>query len=421
MVVLPGAAYNGAMQVVPRQMITVEEVWSLLADHVRPLDSQRVSSGGAVGRVLAEDVRAGFDFPPFDRAMMDGYAVRSSDFERGPATLRPLGLSRAGAATELPVEPGTCVQINTGAPLPAGADAVVMVEKSAAAGDHVHLDDQPHPGQHVTERGAMRTRDDLVLRAGTRLTPGGLAAIVSAGVAEISVFRTPRVAVLVTGDELAHVEGPRAPDQIIDSNGTVLVGLIAEAGAAPIVLPAVGDDREALRARITEGLDCDLLCVTGGMSKGTHDFVPEILSTLGVQWHVTSLKMKPGKPTHVGRAPNGAWVLGLPGNPVSCAVCFLLIGRWLARGLQGLPTAPPGHFLGTVAADLPGNGPRPLYQPARWSPGPRGENWLTPSDWQGSGDPFGFATANALLIREAGAPPLPRGDSIRFIPFDESA
>lgn len=178
------------------------------------------------------------------------------------------------------------------------------------------------------------------------------------------------------------------------------------------------DEPASLRASLELGLSYDVMIVAGGMSKGTHDLVPSLLEELGVRWLVSSLNLKPGKPTRIGRAETGCWVLGLPGNPVSCAVCFLLFGRCLLQGLQGLGVRPPTHLPGVLADELGAVGERPMYQPGEWAVSPREEIVVTPGRWRGSGDPFGLVGANALIYRAAQSPPAQRGERVRFIPLE---
>ncbi|RMF74471.1 MAG: hypothetical protein D6744_14465, partial [Planctomycetota bacterium] len=244
-----------------------------------------------------------------------------------------------------------------------------------------------------------------------------LAAIVSGSVGEVAVFRRPVAAVVSTGDELADADAPLHPGQIHDSNRLALTRLLADAGARCEPLGRAKDEPGALRAMLERGLSADVLCVVGGMSKGTHDYVPQTLEELGVEWLVTSLKLKPGKPTRIGRSPQGGWVLGLPGNPVSCAICFLLFGAAIVRGLTGRGAGRPVMLRGVAQSDLPENGERPMFHPARWSAAAHGEILVRPHAWRGSGDPFVLAGANALIHRVAHAAATPRGEAVDFVPI----
>jgi molybdopterin molybdotransferase len=402
----------------PLRAASADAVWRLLAEQVSPGPNRTSPVAQALGCVLAEVVVAQHDYPPFDRAAMDGYAVRAADFAARPATLRRIGLARAGLTTA-PLAAGCCIQINTGAPLPEGADAVVVIEKSRELpDDRVELDDAPRGGQHIERRAALARRGQTVVPAGTRIRPGTLAAIVSAGVSTVCIYERPRVALLTTGDELAPAGESLAAGQIPESNSVALAELIRRCGAEPLPLGRSLDEPEQLRDRLRAGLVATMLCVTGGMSKGSHDLVPSLLEALGVNWLVTSLDLKPGKPMRIGRGRDGAWVVGLPGNPVSCVVCFLLFVRCILDGLQGLAVRPPPLMTGRCTADLPKNGERPMYHPAMWTTDADAQPVVTPVAWRGSGDPFGLAVANALLTRPADAPAAAAGSAIRFVPVD---
>lgn len=402
----------------PRRSAQVEQVWTLLARQVQPATPVRVPLPQAVGCVLAEDVRSGGDFPPFDRAMMDGYALRAADAVEPGARLRLTGLVRAGDA-ELPhVEPGTCVRINTGAPIPPGADAVIMVEYAREIDDAtVEFKRAARPMQHIQPAGELVRSGDVVARTGSRIDAGVLAAIVSAGAGEVHIFQRPACAIVSTGDELARESGPLGAGQIHDSNQKMLEQLAMRVGGEVVFSEHGPDEPEALRRVLARGLEADVLIITGGMSKGSHDLVPGVLEALGVQWLVTSLNLKPGKPTHIGHSRSGTWVLGLPGNPLSCAVTFELFGAMLIRRRAGEPVERPAFLAGRVTAPLEATGDRPLYRPGVWSCDEAGAVQVRPLPWRGSGDPFAMAGANALIQRPARAPALEAGASVRFLPI----
>lgn len=407
------------MNNLPLTAARAEEVWDALARDVRPGARIEADALLAAGCVLAADVRCRNDFPAFDRAMMDGYAVRSADLAGGNRRLQCVGLIRAGGGVAAMPVSGQCVQINTGAVVPGWADSVVQVEHTREVGDDViEFDESPTVGLNIERRGAVLREGALLLRGGSRITPGAVSALAAAGAPRVTVFARPRVAILSTGDEIIAVGQTASAGQIHDSNTAALMNYCRDAGSRPISLGRCADDSAILRSKLEEGLTYDVLLVTGGMSKGTHDLVPDALESLGVEWVVKSLNLKPGKPTRIGRTSGGTWVMGLPGNPVSCAVCFLLFGRPLLDGLCGLPIRPPPHIDGELDATMPENGGRPMYHPAEWHFVGKGRCRVTPLAWRGSGDPFGMISANALVHREAHAPRSDRGETVRFVALD---
>lgn len=398
-----------------------EAVWELLGQEVRPARRVSLAPADALGCVLATDAESALDYPPFDRAVMDGYAVRSADLAGGRGVSVCAGLVRAGSVPGTGLPPGCCMQINTGAPVPVGADAVVVVERSRALGDgRIELSDQPAPQQNIEPRGAIARRGEAIVRAGRRVGPGELAALLAGGCTQVWAYPRPRVTVLGTGDEVARPGEPLRPGQVYESNVAPLVELARAAGATPRAAGCSGDDerplREALRGALQE---TDVLCVTGGMSRGSHDLVPAVLEEFGIDWLVEGLDLKPGRPTRIGRTDAGVWVLGLPGNPVSCMVCFLLLGRPIITGLSGEPVRPPPHLTARLEAPLPPNGQRPLYAPGTWRVRDAdGQLLACMRPWRGSGDPFAMAGANALIYRDSGAPAAAPGEPVRCVPID---
>ncbi|MDB5096813.1 MAG: molybdopterin molybdenumtransferase MoeA [Cyanobacteria bacterium RYN_339] len=318
-------------------MISVEEALTTILARFHPLEAERVPLREAWGRVLAADVVAREAIPPFDNSAMDGYAVRLADCigatEANPVVLRVLGEAPAGKASGFDVVPGTAVRIMTGAPIPAGADAVVMREETREAPDRVEILVEPEPAEHIRRLGEDVPRGSTVFEAGELLNPAALGVLASIGVAEVDVIRRPRVALLATGDELVPVEAPLAPGQIHDSTGPALEALLTRLGAVPVPLGTARDEIEDLRAKIAEGARHDLLITTGGVSVGDHDLVKVVLGELGEMafWKVN---MQPGKPLAFG-AVGDTPVLGLPGNPVSSLVAFELFVRPAVRRMQG--------------------------------------------------------------------------------------
>ena len=307
----------------------------------------------AVGAVAAEAVAAPYDVPPFANTAMDGYAVRAADTASPPVRLAVVGVLPAGAAAEAPVGEGQAVRIMTGAPIPPGADAVVMVERTRSldGGTAVLVEVEAVPGMNVREAGSDVRAGTGVVSAGAALSPGHVGLLASLGYERVCVHRRPRVGVLVTGDELVDGSQPLRPGQIHDSNRPMLLAMAARAGAEPVDLGRAPDDPDAIASSIERAVHyraCDVILVTGGVSVGDFDYVAGVLGRLGRVW-TWSVAMKPGKPLAFGLV-DGRPVFGLPGNPVSAAVSFEMFARPAVRTLLGHPD-PLRPVLPAVAAE----------------------------------------------------------------------
>lgn len=378
------------------------------------LPAARVASvplAAALGRVLAEGVAADRDYPPFDRSMMDGYAARSAD---GEAARRVVGEVSAGRTFDRALEPGEAVAIMTGAPLPAGADAVVPVEQSQAGGDRtVRFLTPVAAGACVARRGGEVAAGTRLLEPGRPIGPAEIAVAATVGRAELPVYARPRVAILSTGDEIVPPGMPLAsPAHVRDANGPMLAALLARLGGEVVATERCRDDVEALRGSIAGLLaSAEVLVVSGGASMGRYDFVPPLLKESGFDLRVTKLRIRPGKPFVFGVRPgDGRFAFGLPGNPVSAFACTLRLAARLLRRMQGLP-AGAAWVEAPLAEALPTeNGPREFYQPAVWS-----GSAVRPLKWIGSADVFTLAKANALLVRPEGDPPRPAGATVRLL------
>lgn len=322
-------------------LITVAEARERVLGSLAVLPAETVAVDDALGRVLAEDVRAAGDVPPFACSAMDGYAVVA-----GPAgrTLSVVGESRAGAPSPRPLTDGEAIRISTGAAVPQGATAVIPQEQVQSDGDGaIHTAAEVAPGDHIRGAGEDIRSDTMVLRAGTRLGPIQLGAAVSAGVGTVKVARRPRVTVLSTGDELRAPGEPLRPGEIHNSNAPMLTGLAIRAGAITGPAQRLPDDRQATVAGISAALDAaDVVLITGGVSVGPHDHVKPALSALGVREVFWSVALQPGKPTWFGTLRDGRLVFGLPGNPVSSMVTYSLFVAPALAALQGAsPPRPP--------------------------------------------------------------------------------
>jgi molybdopterin molybdotransferase len=401
------------------QMIPIGQAWRTIAECVRPLGPQTVPLEQALGCVLAQDLCADSDYPPFDRAMMDGFAVRSADCGSGSVWLAVVQQLAAGDAPAPPLKPGQAARINTGAAVPQGADAVVMVEQTRTSPDEkrVWISEPVRANQNIAAQGSDRTAGQVVLQAGQRLHEPQLAVAAAIGAARASVRRRPRMAILATGSELVPPDRAVQPGQIRNSNGPCLSALASRVGCLCQDLGIVGDDAHQMRQRMAEALGNDVLCLTGGVSMGQLDLVPDVLEQLGVRIHLHKIAIKPGKPTLFGTTANGCCVFGLPGNPVSCFVVFVLLVEPALARLQGLQAGPPPPIRAKLVGQVPRTKDRDAYLPARWQVQPDGELTVEPVPWHGPGDVFGLAEANGLIVRPASAPQATSGQEVLMIPF----
>jgi molybdopterin molybdotransferase len=379
-------------------MLSVAEGQVIVLDHTRPLPPQAVPVTAALGLVLAEDVASDIDSPPYDKALMDGYAVRSADTVGGHTALRVIEEVTAGRVPEQTVGPGQATRIMTGAPIPQGVDTVVPVERTRLLeNNQVQIDAAPKPGQNILRRAQEMTRGQTVLPAGTIIRPQVIGLLAGVGRTAVQVHPQPTVAVLPTGDELVEAPALPGPGQIRNGNGPMLVAQIARAGGVPQYLGIARDQIDHLRSLIGEGLKASILVLSGGVSAGKLDLVPGVLHELGVQAHFHKVEMKPGKPIFFGTRAEGTLVFGLPGNPVSSLVCFELFVRPAMRRLMGHADPGPRMVPLQLAEDFNYASDRPTYYPARVEAGPTG--WLVrPGPWFGSADLRAVAPTNALVL-----------------------
>jgi molybdopterin molybdotransferase len=401
-------------------MLTVGEARREVLGRCRPLPGRSVRLADAIGSVLAEEVAADLDLPPFDKALVDGYAVRSADLAGGAGRLRVVEEITAGRTPGRPLAAGEAAAIMTGAPLPEGADAVVMIEQTRRDGDDVIIDGGPvAPGQNRLTRGREMRAGEVVLRRGERLNAPRLGLLASIGRTEVRVIPRPRVAILPTGDELVEPDRVPGPGQIRNSNGTLLRALVGDPPAE--VLPIAPDEPEGLRRLLARGLEADVLLITGGVSAGNKDLVPETLEALGVERVFHKVRLRPGKPLWFGVGPRdgdrpGPLVFGLPGNPVSGIIGVLLFVRPALEALQG--REPEDRVLARQPLAIPfvHRGDRPTYHPAR-----RVFNGsdlaIEPLDWAGSADLRTVARADGFALFPAGDRSYAAGEPIDYLPL----
>jgi molybdopterin molybdotransferase len=397
-------------------VISVEEARQRILAALHPLPAEQVAVSQALGRVLAENVAARVTQPPTAVSAMDGYAVRAADVVQVPATLAVVGNVPAGGAYDRRVGPGEAVRIFTGAPVPDGADAIVIQEDTEASAGKVTVREAARPGQFVRPAGLDFRAGDVGIRAGRRLTARDIGLAAAMNVPWLKVHRRPRVAVLATGDEVVMPGTPIGRSQIVCSNGLSLAAVIAAAGGEPIDLGIAADNREALTAMAAGAPGADMLVTTGGASVGEHDLIRDVLGEAGLAIDFWKIAMRPGKPLIFG-AIKGTPMLGLPGNPVStlvCATIFLLPGL---EKMQGLPqTASPARHA-ILARPLPANDRRQDYLRATLSQGPDGALVATPFDKQDSSMLATLAHADCLVVRAPLAPAAKAGDRVEIVPF----
>ncbi len=382
-------------------MIPVDQALEMVLAEALPLASEDVPLEQALGRILAAAVAADADLPPFDRSAMDGYALRAEDVAQAPISLPVAGQIRAGQAGGSALAPGTAVQIMTGAPVPPGATAVQMVEKTRASADGLRVEvlEAVVAGQNITPRGSEVRAGEGVVEAGRAIDPATLAVLAAVGQGSVRVGRRPRVAVAVTGDELVDVAQAPAPGRIRNSNGPAVLAQARLAGAEVRSLGVAPDDRDLIGALIAEGLKDDVLVLSGGVSAGVFDLVEAALESHGVRLLFTKVAIKPGAPLVFGKRDH-TLVFGLPGNPVSAQVTFDLFVRPALLRLQGARTVARPTVLAELAAAVKNRSGRRAHLPVdlRFE----GNRFVArPLRSQGSADLVGHARANALLVLEA--------------------
>jgi molybdopterin molybdotransferase len=369
----------------------------------------------AAGRVLAEAIHADRDFPPFPRSTRDGYAVRSTDLATLPAVLTVIGEIKAGqkwAKIPVGVESGQAVAIMTGAPVPTGADAVVMVEYTSRRGKRIEVARAVAAGENIVARGAEARQGGVLLERGMWLNDAAIALAASVGKARVEVFHKPRVAILSTGDELVGLKDLPGPTEIRNSNSYSLAVQVRAAGGEPVVLPVAPDERGRLLELIEEGLQANLLVLTGGVSMGRYDLVEQVLAEMHAQFFFTGAKIQPGRPVVFGRVQCGAgtparegtsvphggkYFFGLPGNPVSTMMTFELFTRPMLEALAGMAPRKLRFLHARLKSEIRVKTGLKRFLPAILS-GEFEDSVVELVPWQGSGDIAATARANCYIV-----------------------
>jgi molybdopterin molybdotransferase len=398
-------------------LLSVAEALARVTQGLEPLEPERVKLEQARGRVLAEDIAAHLTQPPFDAAAMDGYAVRAADVAVLPATLRLIGDALAGRGFDGEVKQGEGVRIFTGAPVPKGADTVVIQENTEVAPSVVTVKDAA-PRRHIRPRGQDFTKGEVLLRAGTRLGPRELMLAAAMNHAELPVRRKPKVAILATGDEVVPPGTALDRDQIVSSVPVGLAALIEAQGGEPMSLGIAQDTAESIVTLASTGKGADILVTVGGASVGERDLVSAALRSGGMELDFWKIAMRPGKPLLYGRLGNQR-VLGVPGNPVAALICGLVFLVPMLHRLLGLREHGREPQEAVLGQALEANGPREHYMRATstWRSG--GERLVIPLAAQDSALMADFARADCLIVRPPDAPALAEGERVMIIPLDD--
>lgn len=393
------------------------------ASRIKPRGHELLSLLDATGRVLAETIHADRDFPPFPRATRDGYALRAVDVASVPAILEVVGEIKAGARSDdIRLAADQAIAIMTGAAVPGGADAVVMIEHTERTADRVTVQRKVSVGENVVPAGAEAKKDAQLLSPGTRLDYAGVALAASVGRTRVVVHAKPRVGVLSTGDEVVDIDVAPGPTQIRNSNSYSLAAQIREAGGGPVILPVAPDEPARLRELLLEGLECDLLLIAGGVSMGKYDRVEQVLAELKAEFFFTGAQIQPGKPVVFGRVPCGAepalseraeresrtgapapegpehkYFFGLPGNPISTMVTFELFARPIIEALAGMAPRPLIFTHAKLKKPISVRTGLKRFLPASLS-GEFEQAQVELVPWQGSGDIAAVARSNCFIV-----------------------
>jgi molybdenum cofactor synthesis domain-containing protein len=385
-------------------MIPTSKALSIINRETGSLGVETIRLTNLVGRILAEDIVADTDMPPFNRSQMDGYAMRAKDSTNAPVTLKLVGESAAGHGWNGTLRSGEAIRIMTGARVPAGADSVQKIELTNEADDTVTIEEPTEKGRYIVRKAAEIKKGARLFRSGSIVTERMVASLAAFGYARVKVAEQPTVSILATGSEIVAIEKRPGRDQIRNSNSVMLRALCESVGARVKVLRPAGDDLSKLKRTIAKAADSDLLVITGGVSVGKYVLTKAALRELGASIFFEKVRLKPGKPTVFGRLDR-TLVFGLPGNPVSAAVTFYLFVRASILKMQTAAKTDLRAGFAVLTSDAKAAKERDTYLPATIATDERGRLLATPLRWHGSSDFVGFACADALVF-------IPKGESI---------
>jgi molybdopterin molybdotransferase len=397
----------------PSKILSFEDARAMVEQHaakLRPHDSEELALLQAVGRVLAEPIHADRDFPPFPRAARDGFAVRAADVAQIPAQLNVIGEIKAGTLEVVPgpLAEGEAVAIMTGAPAPAGADSIVMVEYTQRNGNQVQISRSIAAGDNIVPQGSEAKRGELLLAPESRLDEAAIAVAASVGHARLKVYRKPIIAILATGDEIVGIDEQPGPTQIRNSNTYSLAAQVLHTGAEPLPLPVARDEISSLRKLIQTGLQSDLLLLAGGVSMGEYDLVEQVLAELGAEFFFTGAQIQPGRPIVFGHVRD-RYFFGLPGNPVSTMVTFELFVRPVVEALTGLTPRKLIFLAAKLKTDIRTRTGLKRFLPAVLS-GELERAEVELAGWHGSGDIASVARANCYVVVPPDREHIPAGE-----------
>ncbi|MSO53672.1 MAG: molybdopterin molybdenumtransferase MoeA [Rhodospirillales bacterium] len=397
-------------------MLPVAEAQAKVVAELRPVGAEQVSLADALGRVLAEDVASRLTQPPADVSAMDGYAVRAADVANVPARLTVLGESAAGKGFSGSVGIGQAARIFTGAPVPPGADTIVIQENTDRDGGIVIVKEGSLRGRHIRLEGLDFKTGQVLLNAGRMMTARDIGLAAAMNVPWLNVRRRPRVAIIATGNEVVMPGDPVGPDQIVSSNSLAVAAFVRVLGGEPVNLGIAPDEEQSLAAMVAGARGADILVTLGGISVGDHDLVRKVLGDKGLKIDFYKIAMRPGKPLMFGWL-DGVPVLGLPGNPVSVGVTSILFLRPAIRALLGLPRSDSDIVGARLSRNLAANDQREDYLRSKLERDANGDLIATPFEKQDSSMVTLFAKADGLVIRRAHAPAAAIGDRIEVIPL----